>query len=84
MPFYMMYADQGLIGRICDRFRFRNSYQKSSYQSRPVCDPDRINLFQCDLCLCQRRLYHLVDLLNMLPGCNLWNNSAVHGVERYL
>ena len=76
-----MNADQRKSRRIGDRLRLRNPHQKCSHQAGTVGHADRIQILQRDACLIQRRLHHLIDLFNMLPGRDFRHYAPVQRMK---
>ena len=63
----------GIADSLCRRY----SHQERSYQSRSIRDSNGIQLLQPHACLTKSLLNHLINLLYVLPGCNLRHNPPV-------
>ncbi len=84
MSLNVMDAYQRLSCRIGNRFCLRHPHQEGAYKPRPIGYANGIYILQSHSGFQQRRFYDLVDLLNMLSGCNLRNNTAIQRMEIYL
>ena len=80
MSFNVMNTYQGNTGSKADGFGFRYTHQKCSHQSRSVSHCDRRDIIKCHLGIGKCLLNDLVDLLDMLPGCDLRHHAAIQSM----
>ena len=84
MPLDVMDSNQWLLRRIGDCLRLCNAYKERAHQARPIGNAYSVDFVKRDLCFCQRSLDYLINLLNMLSGCDFRDNAPIERVERNL
>ena len=73
----MMHTNQRKSGRKADCLRLRYTDQQCADQSGAVGDGDGCNIPQRQLRLRKRLFNHLINLFDVLSGCNFRHHSAV-------
>ena len=77
MSLNVMNTYQRNTGSKADCFGFGYPHQKCSHQSRSVGHRNRRDIVKCHMGIGKCLLNDLVDLLDMLPGCDLRHHAAV-------
>ena len=77
MAFNMMDADQRKPCGKADGLCCGNSYQKRPHQPRAIGNGNGRQIRKLHSRIFQCLFYYLIDLFNMLPGCNFRHHTAV-------
>ena len=80
MPADMVYTHQRNVRRKGNSLGFRHAYQQCTYQTGSIGDSNSRNIPQCYPCLFQSAFYNLINLFDMLSGCDLRYNAPVFRV----
>ena len=77
MSLNVMNTNQWDFFRIADCLCCCHTYQKSPHQPWSIGDTDSINVIQAHMCFIQCFLNDLINLFNVLSGCNLRNYTSI-------
>ena len=81
MSLYVMNAHQGQIFCPCDGLGLCNTYQQCAHQAGTVSNRHRSYIIQRQPRIGKRLADHLINFLNMLPGCDFRHHAAKQGVQ---